>query len=230
MSRIDHCTNLIHFTKGKKIKTNYEEAYQTLKKIITEKTIISSNRMISGKHNCICFTETPAKCLTNDGLLDAKYFSRYTPFGIQFSKKQIFNNDGRPVIYSTKSEYILEEKNDNLNWRYVTYDPNDDGKSDFTWEREWRIKSQKLTFENSEVKLLFPNITWINRFILEHDIEYHRSGINANCDACFCTREAKIYNFVDLVKPETCEFISGTCPDNSKFPWILINMNEKDSH
>ena len=121
MQRIDHCGNLIHFTKGKLHSLNYEEAYETLKKIIRSKTLKGGNGMILGSKNCVCFTEAPVRCLTNDGLLDAKYFRRYTPFGIQITKKNVFELGGRPVIYSLKDEYEQNKNNEGINWRFVSY-------------------------------------------------------------------------------------------------------------
>ncbi len=138
MSRIDHCNNLIHFTKGTANKTDYEQAYQTLKKITKDLMILGGNGMILGQHICICFTEAPAKCLTNEGQLNRQYFSRYTPFGIQLSKKTVYNHGGRPVIYSSRAEWFLNKDNKVINWKYVSYDPNENGALDFTWEREWR--------------------------------------------------------------------------------------------
>ena len=105
MYRIDHCENLIHFTKGSDKSLDYEKAYENLKKIVSEQTIVGSTGMILGKLKCVCFTESPVRCLTNSGQLDTHYFSRYTPFGIQLPKKTVFNFGGRPAIYSLRSEY-----------------------------------------------------------------------------------------------------------------------------
>ena len=227
MTRIDHCGNLIHFTKGKKSTKDYEEAYQILKEIVNTKTIKGGTGMILGKHKCVCFTESPARCLTNKGKLDTKYFSRYTPFGIQYSKNVVFKNGGRPVIYSLKKEYEKEKSNDNLNWRFVSYDPNKGGKLDFSWEREWRIKKDKIPLNPNTAKLVFPNKEWIDRFISEHEKEYHGVHVDDDCEECYCTREATIINFTDFLNEENCENLIGTCPDPEKFPWVLINMNEK---
>ncbi len=101
-----------------------------------------------------------------------------------------------------------------------------DGKLDFTWEREWRINTQKIQINPSEAKLVFPNLNWIERFIEEHEKEYHSLSTEVDCLECFCTRQATILNFTDFLKDEQCESLSGTCPDPTKFPWILINMNE----
>ena len=187
--------------------------------------------MILGKHNCICFTEIPAKCLKNNNILDKKYFSRYTPFGFQITKKEIYNLNGRPVIYSKRSEYDLEKDNNNLNWRFVTFDPNKNGTLDFTWEREWRIKDNFVKLDNDKVKLVFPNKVWIDRFITEHEKEYHNLSIDDNCEQCYCKRDATIITIKELLEDESCEIVIGTCPNPNKFPWILIDMNEEiNSH
>lgn len=221
MYRIDHCGNLMHFTKGGTANPlDYEEAYNTFKKIINTLTIKGSTKYIFGKKKCVCFTEAPAVCLTRDGKLDTAYFNRYTPFGFQFNKRYIFNLGGRPVIYSTKEEYESEKNNDRINWRYVSYDPNLGGKRDFTWEREWRIHRDSIPFNNEDVKLVFPNREWIDRFVQDHEKEQH-----GDCEECYCQRDLTIYKFTDFI--ENCEVLGGTCPDPQKFPWIMIDMDEK---
>lgn len=228
MNRIDHCGNLIHFTKGESNKLDYEEAYRRLKKIIGARKIKGNDGMIIGGHNCICFTESPAICLTNNGELDSQYFSRYTPFGFQYTKLTIFKMGGRPVIYSTKKEAIKQNKNSEINWRYVTYNPNPQAVDylDFTWEREWRIRKSNIPIKNDLTKLVFPNRKWIDRFIEDHEKKYH-TGIDDDCEECFCKRDATIIKYSDFLNPEKYENLSGTCPNPNKFPWVLINMNEK---
>lgn len=226
MYRIDHCENLIHFTKGKNKSLDYEDAYQNFKNILALKKLKAGSGMILDSRKLICFTESPARCLTNLGKLDTSYFSKYTPFGFMFNKKDVFNFGGRPVIYSLKSEYEIEKHNSNINWRYVSYDPTKDGKLDFTWEREWRIKKAEIEFDCQNVKLVFPNKNWIDRFVEEHEKEYHGMEIDNDCDECFCTREVTIINFTDFLTAENCETLIGTCPDPDNFPWVMINMNE----
>lgn len=227
MNRIDHCENLIHFTKGKGKSLDYEKAYQNFKEIIKQGKLIGGDGMILGEHKCVCFTESPIRCLTNKHELDTKYFSRYTPFGFQYTKKIVFENGGRPVIYSLRKEYENEKDNKKLNWRFVSYDPNKDGKLDFTWEREWRIKKDEIPVQPEIVKLVFPNIEWIEKFIEEHEKEYHGEEVDPDCEECNCTRDAQIIKFTDFLNEEKCEDLIGTCPNPDKFPWILIDMNEK---
>jgi len=183
--------------------------------------------MILGGFRCVCFTESPARCLTNNGKLDSRYFSRYTPFGFQYCKKEVFKYGGRPVIYSTREEAEKQKENSDINWRYVSYDPNSERRLDFTWEREWRILGDFFPVKPNIVKLVFPNRGWIDRFVEEHEKEYHNLDIHNDCEECFCTREATIFNYTDFLNEEECENLIGTCPDPEKFPWILINMNER---
>lgn len=221
--KFDHSDNLIHFTKASDGTLDYEKAYQNFKKIIKDEKLLAGNGMILGNHNCVCFTESPARCLTNEGCLDLKFFSKYTPFGFQYQKSKVFTNGGRPVIYSTREEYERERNNANLNWRFVNYNPNNNGRTDFSWEREWRINKKHIPVKPEITKLVFPNKIWIKRFIYEHELEYHD-----NCESCMCTRDVTIINFTDFINSENSEELSGSCPDPDKFPWILINMNEKE--
>ena len=102
-----------------------------------------------------------------------------------------------------------------------------DGRLDFTWEREWRIKKDSVPVRPDLVKLVFSSLVWIDRFIEEHEKEYHGVDIEDDCEECYCTREVTIMNFTDFLNNEECENLIGTCPNPDKFPWILINMNEK---
>lgn len=222
MTRIDHSQNLIHFTKGYNFgNIDYEKSYVIFKNILKTKSLKGGKGMILGSHKCVCFTEAPLNCLSLNKQLNLKYFSRYSPFGFQFSKKTIFENDGRPVIYSKKEEYEMEKNNPYINWRYVTYDF--DKQIDFTWEREWRIKTNSFNFNENDVKLIFPNMKWIERFIKEHEEEYHKS-LDNDCEECFCTRNALIYTYDEFI--EKCETISGDCLTQDHFPWILISLED----
>ena len=138
--------------------------------------------MIKGDHICVCFTEAPPVCLTTEGSFNSQYFSRYSPFGFEFSKKYIFEKGGRPVIYSPDEEY--QEENKQFNWRHIRYDPTENDKRiDFTWEREWRLKTYKLKLDPNEVKLVLPNKEWIDKFIKDHEEDFHGS----DCPECYCT-------------------------------------------
>ena len=42
----------------------------------------------------------------------------------------------------------------------MRYEPLADPVIDFTWEREWRLRCDELTFDPSEVALVVPNLDW----------------------------------------------------------------------
>ena len=168
MRRIDQSDFIIHFTKGK-TNNSSEQGYENFKKILADGKLIGGNFMIRGEYKCVCFTESPIRCLvqgknSSKNYLEEKYFQRYRPFGFQFSKKHIHQMGGRQVIYSTDNEYLSLPEN--FKWRFMHHEHYIDGKNsiDFTWEREWRLK-EKLIFNNKEVNLVFPNRFWIDRFI-----------------------------------------------------------------
>lgn len=222
MTRIDCCDSIIHFTKGKTKPLDYEDSYKIFKKIIKDGQINCGSGMIKGNHCCVCFTEAPIHCLLDNGKLNDKYFSRYSPFGFEFQKKYIYGLGGRHVTYSHHDEY--EEENLQSNWRHVTYNPTNTSYSDWTWEREWRLNGVRLILDPNHVKLVFPNMYWIDRFMDDHEKQLH-----GECQECKCKKEATIFNYSDYHNSVKSETIKGTCPVPTKFPWILINMNQKSA-
>lgn len=151
-SRIDISDYLIHFTKGETI----HHAFENLKSIITDYKLIAGNGMIKGGFNCVCFTEAPLSSI-KEGLLNDKYYSKYSPFGIMIEKKWLFEQGGRPVIYQPESEYKLLKENA---WRHVTYNPIANPAVDFTWEREWRIHQNELEIGEHVSQVIVPNKEW----------------------------------------------------------------------
>lgn len=143
------------FLSGKTLpKTS---AFSALFEILKDGQLRGSNGCIKGGDNCICFTEAPiseivslfnlAKITVQGGEVP-----RYEPYGIAVSKKWLFKQGGRPVIYQPASEY--EAPPDELKHRHVTYDPTKG--IDFTWEREWRVKASALTLNPVEALIVVP--------------------------------------------------------------------------
>lgn len=133
-SREDISDYLFHFTKG-------SNAFDTLLKIAKDSQLkdIKNNGVI-------CFTEAPITLLKGVFDIFNNYQEpMYAPYGIAIKKEHLFLLGARPVIYGT-----IEEKNvfpESLRWRFEEYIPNI---KDFTWLREWRLKSNllDLTKEN----------------------------------------------------------------------------------
>ena len=163
-TRRDISDKLIHFTSGE----NEEEAYQCLCKILKERCILCTIEKIKGRYMCVCFSEAPLTSLV-DGLVNPDAYSRYSPFGIMFEKRRIFELGGRPVIYQTDEEF--EGLPGEYRWRHARYEPNRDTPIDFTWEREWRIKRSAVQFDSSSAGIVVPDEGWAQRMISEHEAE-----------------------------------------------------------
>lgn len=163
--RHDLSTDLIHFTRGE----THDAAYEQLKLILRERCLLASTTNIRGGFPCICFSEAPIALLKH-GLINQTGFTRYSPFGLLFSKESIFLQGGRQVIYQPESEY--SDLPQALRWRHVRLelDPSF-ARIDFTWEREWRLPQKSLRFNESEIVVVFPNETYANRFAEEMNSE-----------------------------------------------------------
>ncbi len=162
MIREDISDKLVHFTRGDTL----EAAFTTLRTIISESRLIGGNGFVKGGYKCACFSEAPLATLEH-GLLDSSAYSRYSPFGVMFEKRWIFERGGRPVIYQPDSEYdALPESH---KWRHVRYEPCAEEPRDFTWEREWRIQTDVLNFTPSVAAVVVPDRDWAKRLISEHE-------------------------------------------------------------
>ena len=149
-ARADISEKLIHFTRG----ATYEDALECLLTIVGEGRLIGGNGMIRGEYRCVCFTEAPAPALAG-GFVNAKSFGRYSPFGIMFDKTWVYARGGRPVIYESDGEF--DALPEGMRWRHVRYGPLGTPPVDFTWEREWRIRTDNLTFSPADAVLIVPN-------------------------------------------------------------------------
>lgn len=165
MSRPDISPYLVHFTSG----TDEEDAFARLRKIVASRKLIAGSGFIKGEHRCVCFSEAPLTSLTG-GLVNERYYSRYSPFGIVVPKKWLFERGGRPVIYQPSSEYdLLPESH---RWRHVRFEIRDSFENaDFTWEREWRIKCDELPLQPAVAQIVVADSSWANRLTEEHDTD-----------------------------------------------------------
>ena len=153
MNRPDISNSVIHFTKGGTPKA----ALDVLLTMVGEGRILGGTGMIKGGYRCACFTEAPLPAIAG-GLVNTNSFTRYAPFGLMFSKDWLYERGGRPVIYQSDAEY--NQLPETLRWRHVRYEPLSDPVIDFTWEREWRLPCDELTFDASEVALVVPDTGW----------------------------------------------------------------------
>lgn len=144
--RDDLSDRLIHLTKG-------DDPFSVFAKILNDKTLLGGNGFIKGGHRCVCFSEAPISKLPQ--ILSTPHETvKYRPYGFCFTKRWVFEKGGRPVIYQPDPDYkLLPVSKQHLHvrfWLSTTYS------IDHTWEREWRIKTDRLDFTPADVTLLVP--------------------------------------------------------------------------
>lgn len=151
MIRDDIGSRLIHLTKDEPDQAA-ADAFLT---IVSERKLRGGTGCIKGGYQCVCFSEAPVSKLSHILANPMAHGMRYKPFGVMVEKSWLFERGGRPVIYQTDAEYeLLDEAH---RFRYVRYEPS---AVDFTWEREWRIRSAELDLEPANTTLVVPNREW----------------------------------------------------------------------
>ena len=169
MIRPDISKSLIHLVRDK----NGLSTENIFDKIISEKTIVGSNENIRGKFRCICFSETPISAIGQIIAIKDTDF-HYGSYGFMFSKKYLFDKGARPVIYQPDSDYHLLPES--LQYRHVRFDID---KTDWTWEREWRLRTDELNLDPESVTLIIPSRDKIE--------EYKEKAFKANVTVSMAT-------------------------------------------
>jgi hypothetical protein len=144
--RDDLSDRLVHLTKG-------DDPFSTFVKILGDRALLGGTGFIKGKHRCVCFSEAPISKLPQ--ILSTPHENiKYRPYGFVFTKKWVFRKGGRPVIYQPDSDYAaLPFAKKHLHVRFWL---SDKYTVDHSWEREWRIKTDRLDFTPNDVTLLMP--------------------------------------------------------------------------
>ncbi len=164
MNRPDLTNDLVHFIRGE----TFADAFETLKKILSDKFFLGGTGFIRGGHRCVCFSEAPVSYL-GYALTQPSTGVRYQPAGILVYKRWLYSLGGRPVIYQRDAEY--EHLPEGHRWRHVRYEPDADPPIDFTWEREWRIRTQLLDINPSTARVVLPTQEVSDRLHAHHEQE-----------------------------------------------------------
>ena len=132
-------------------------ASAVLQKILHEARLTGTGTWSSGDP-CVCFTDAPIQECNAIFSLNAIASSeqlrpRYEPYGIAVSKEWLFSQGGRPVIYDHPD--ALDRLPDSERYRFVPYDPTKN--IDFTWEREWRVKTDHLVLDPRRTYAVVPS-------------------------------------------------------------------------
>lgn len=160
--RTDLSEWLLHFTRG-----SNNEAKRTLEQILSESALRSFNTA-----GVISFSESP---IAEFGKL-FEVFQRYStpmfaPFGVAVKRDWLFEQGGRPAIYSPADEFgFVKEEHQ---FRLVEFNP---ANWDFTWQREWCAKSSKLDLDPEHTLVITPHeeVAW--ELTCEIDVESEYEG------------------------------------------------------
>lgn len=166
--RDDLSDRLVHLTKG-------DDPFSTFTKILNERALLGGDGFIKGKHRCVCFSEAPLSKLPQ--ILSTPHETvKYRPYGFVFTKRWVFEKGGRPVIYQPDPDYdLLPQSKQHLHvrfWLSSRYNV------DHTWEREWRVKTDRLDFTPDEVTLLIPTRT-VSDALKKYWTNYHKDAGSA---------------------------------------------------
>lgn len=131
-------------------------ASSVLRKILIDGHLLGSSAWTYG-FNTVCFTEAPIQEFNSIFSLveiaaSREERPRYEPYGIAVRKDFLFEKGGRPVIYDHPD--LLSKLPDDMKYRFVPYDPVAD--LDFTWEREWRIRTDRLKLDPKQTLVVVP--------------------------------------------------------------------------
>ena len=143
-------------TPGGGQMTTLSSAFNVLKKILYEGKLDGTSTWTHGQ-KCVCLTEAPITEFNSVFALVAIAASkqerpRYEPYGVAVSKRWLFEKGGRPVIYDRPNMLVNLPKEHQ--YRFVPYDPAEG--VDFTWEREWRIRTDALRLDPRQTLVIVP--------------------------------------------------------------------------
>ena len=160
MIRVDLSSKLIHLTRS--AGNLYAEA--RFGNILMERTLLGSAQDVRGGFKVVAFTESPISMLAS--VLANAQNMRYAPLGFMVDKRWLYERGGRPVIYQAEDEYsVLPDSKRHL---HVRYEP--DREIDYAWEREWRIKTDRLILDPAVTTVIVPTREWEREYHEQHSL------------------------------------------------------------
>lgn len=142
-------------------------AIERLINILESKTIYASPMpFLPGSREAVCFTE----CIW-DALID--HAERYSPYGVVFSKRVVFEKGGGPALYIRGDIQKLTQQNipEDIVPFLAPFDPdgvmNPPIKLDWLHEREWRLPTS-LTFNFNDIEYVVVESTQDVNTVVEH--------------------------------------------------------------
>lgn len=96
--------------------------------------------------------------------------------------------------------------------RHVTYDPVKEDSIDFTWEREWRIKTENLKINEENSTIVVPTEEWADALV-----------DNFNWDIYYFERQQYEIIYGDILMAELMASSNGY-----SFDWPILTLKEKN--
>lgn len=157
MVRDDLSDRLIHLTRGNgtDAEKNREEAVNNLESILQSGALKGGDGFIKGKYRCVCFSEAPVSKLPYIMANAPAHKFKYEPYGVMVDKRWFYKQGGRPVIYGSEDEF--ERLPEDMKHRHVQLRLDAPYDIDFTWEREWRLKTDALALDPARVTVILPD-------------------------------------------------------------------------
>jgi hypothetical protein len=183
-NRTDLTNLLTHLTRP---KPEYPNPTDLLIKILNERTLLGSTEgYIVGNQKVVCFQDAPLYAIAENAINHIEEIEqngvnklRYFPCGLAFPKDTLYTlvapdnspisgSGARPVIYE-KTGIAKDFLPDNQHWRIVDFEiSNTNNITDWTYEREWRLKGD-LTFHYNLTTVLLRDSQQYREFVKKVD-------------------------------------------------------------
>jgi len=161
MIRTDLSSKLVHLTRT----ADGISAEDRFENILAASCLKGSSKDVRGGYSVVAFSEAPISMLANVLAAAASLKMRYAPLGVMVDKEWLFQQGGRPVIYQPNSEF--NELPELKQFLHARYQP--DKGEDYSWEREWRIRTDKLKLDPTKTTVVVPSRAWADSYHEEHN-------------------------------------------------------------
>ena len=141
----------------------------------------------------VCLTDMPLiEAIRQSPKLKEASYARFSDYGVGFNKKWLFGQGGLPVIYHPRDRIDTDfSPPSDLRWRVVGIDLAKD--KDYTWQREWRVKTAKLPVRQSEVLVVVRDHNEaMEHLCSNHEIDFERDEFYFDVDWSYVTQDSLV--------------------------------------
>jgi hypothetical protein len=140
----------------------------TIRSIITEHLIRGSKDHLT-QETVISFSEMPLRELVNqDRVLSLNKYARLSLYGIGLRKRWVFDQGGLPVVYQPNRG--IDSLSPETRWRHVEFDLSKP--VDYSWQREWRLRADKLEFNLADSVVLIEETSGLEDLLWKIHIDF----------------------------------------------------------